>query len=322
MTNPPKKIRIAVSYFEKLNIGVNSIFARLCDSLAISNCTACVQKYTPEDLLEKNDYDAVFLLRGGDAMSSEHIAHYKKNKVLIILWHDDIYCWKTRYFISYSKELMNWFEVSDLIFLPYINTFLKFKKYSKFRNKVIWCPWSVPDSIFETDIGWDSRKDKILLSGWIGRSYPLRNIISKYASTMDGKDLIDTLKHKGYTRESQEGIVTGKAYYDRLKSYKGAVVTTLFAPVNYHVAKYLEIPACGCVPFMEYTPDIHFLGFVDGINCILIDKHNFRQKLVLINSDQAIVIANNARELVRKRHLHSHRARTIISTITNMLELR
>ncbi len=315
-------MRIAVSYFDKLDWWPNKNFKGICDSLFHIPCNATVTRYTPEELLHTKDYDAVFLLRGGDAISDEHIRHYKKHGILIAIWHDDVFRWKTRMFACHSKTLMKWFEVADILFIVWVECFLKFKQYDKFKNKVVWLPWSAFDSIIDTDIAWLSRKDRILLSGSVGKCYPLRKSIAEYSVTDSGKGLLDSLKHYGYRCHSQDKMLTGQAYYDCLKTYKGAVATSGIKPGNFHRAKYMEVSACGCVPFLEYTPDIHFLGFVDGINCILIDKHNFRQKFALINSDRAIVIANNARELVRTRHLHSHRARTIISTITNKLELR
>lgn len=329
-------MKIAVSYFEKLDWWPNKNFKGICDSLLDLSCKATVvKKYTPEELLHTKDYDAVFLLRGGDAMSDEHIRHYRKNDVLVAIWHDDIfrwknlslcrhdiYVWKLRKFACHPKGLMKWFDVADILFLPYVNAFFKFKKYDKYKHKVVWLPWSASDSIMHTNVEWSSRKDKILLSGRMSGHYVFRTAIRHYSLTDSGKSIIDSIEHYGYKRESQNNMITGQRYYDLLMTYKGAVATSSISASDFHRAKYLEITACGCLPFLQYTPDIHFLGFVDGINCILIDKYNFRQKFALINSDRANIIANNARELVRERHLHSHRARTIISTITKKLELR
>jgi len=316
-------MKIAVSYFDKLDWWPNKNFKGICDSLLELSCKAAVvEKYTPQELLHAKNYDAVFLMRGGDAMSGEHIRHYKKHGILIAIWHDDIFSWKTLMFAYPSKGLVKWFEVADILFIVWAECFLKFRRFGKVKNKMVWLPWSASDSILDADIAWSSRKDRILLSGSVGKCYPLRMSIEEYSATDSGKGLVDCLKHYGYRCHSQDKMLTGQAYYDYLKTYKGAVATSGIKPGHYHRAKYIEVSACGCLPFLEYTPDIPFLGFVDGINCILIDKHNFRQKFALVNSDRANVIASNARELVRRRHLHSHRARTIISTITNKLELR
>ena len=310
-----------MSYFDKLDWWPNQNFKGICDSLFNIPCSITVTRYTPEELLNKKDYDAVFLMRGGNALSAEHILHYKSNGTLIALCHDDIFYWRTRLWSCYSKELIKWFDVADIIFTMWMECFLKFKQYNRFKRKLVWLPWSASDSILDANVEWNSRRDKILLSGSTGKCYPFRRIIKDYSISDGGRKLIESIKHYGYRQHSHEKMLIGQSYYDHLKTYKAAIATGGIKPAHYHRAKYMEIAACGCLPFLEHTPDIHFLGFVDGINCILIDKHNYKQKFELIHSDKAFLIANNARELVRKRHLHSHRASTIISTIINKLEL-
>lgn len=328
-------MRIAVSYFEKLEWWPNKNFKGICDSLLDLSCKATVVKYTPQELLHTKDYDAVFLLRGGDAMSDEHIRHYKKNDILVAIWHDDIFCWKNlslcrhdiyiwklRKFACHSEELFKWFDVADILFLPYVNTFGKFKKYNKYKNKVVWMPWSAQDSLLDTEVPWASRKNRVLLSGHMHKQYAMRHVVRKYSLTDSGKGIIDSIKHYGYGEQVQHKMLTGQAYYDYLMTYKGAVATVAVSASDFHRAKYMEISACGCVPFLEYTPDIHYLGFIDGINCILINRYNYQEKFQMIHSEKAALIAQNARELVRARHLHSHRAETIAATIINKLRLR
>lgn len=317
-------MRIAVKYFENLEWLPNKNFKGICDSLLDLPCEATVAKYTTQELLHKRDYDAVFLLRRDalSAMSDEHIRHYKKNDILVALWQDDIFYWKTHLFGCPAKSLMRRFEVADILFIVWVECFLKFRQYDKFKNKVVWLPWSAFDSIMDTDIAWSSRNDRILLSGNVGKTYPFRTSIAEYSVTDSGSEILDSLKHYGYKRHSQDKMLTGQAYYDCLKTYKGAVATAGRRPGNFHRAKYMEVSACGCVPFLEYTPDIHYLGFIDGINCILINRYNYQEKFQMIHSEKAALIAQNARGLVKQRHLHSHRAETIATTIINKLRLR
>ncbi len=315
-------MKIAVSYFDKLETWPNKNFKGICEGLLHTPCKATVAKYTPQELLDAKDYDAVFLLRGGEAISDEHIRHYKSNNILVALWHDDTFRWKTLWFACHSKGLLKWFAAADILFILWVETFLQFRQYDRFKSKVVWLPWSASDSILDTDVDWASRKDKILLSGVQCRGYPLRQRIAEYSGTDSGRQLVDSIPHYGYGRESASRMITGQAYYDCLKTYRGAVVTAGVKPSNFHRAKYMEVSACGCLPFLEYTPDMPFLGFVDGINCVVIDKHNYREKFALLQSEQARVIADNARALVKARHLHSHRAQTILSTIISKLELR
>jgi hypothetical protein len=313
-------MKIAVSYFERLNTWPNTNFKGLCDSILSHPCDVVIAKYSPEELLIKHDYDAVFLLRGGNAISDVYINHYKKYNILIALWHDDLFRWYTRYFAAPSLEFLKWLEAADLVYTMWIECFQSYRLYNKYRGKLIWSPWSVADSIIDSDIDWAQRQDRVLLSGNTSITYPFRRIIKRYASTVRGQSVIDTLEHHGYRAEAKAKMVTGHKYYNLLKTYKGAIATSGKKPGHYHRAKYMEVSACGCLPFLEYTPDLHYLGFIDGINCVIFDRLNFEAKLKIIHTSYAAIIAHNAREMVRQRHLHSHRAKMIISTIVSRLQ--
>lgn len=171
---------------------------------------------------------------------------------------------------------------------------------------------------------WEDRKDKVLLAGRCSAPYPLRRRLFKYARrNRDGN--IDVLHHPGYATTDIQGGVTGRDFHQLLGGYKGAIATTgstrarIRKTTDYTVFKYFEIPACGCVPFMEPTPDLAELGFVDGVNYISITRWNYRKKLRLIHSREAERVARAAQDLVRSRHTHSRRVRLILDTIAHQL---
>ena len=71
----------------------------------------------------------------------------------------------------------------------------------------------------------------------------------------------------------------------------------------YPVAKYFEIPLCGCLVFMQYLPECDDLGFKNWENCIYVNKDNFD---VLIkefrhNVNQFQHIADAGRSLCEQR---------------------
>ena len=90
--------------------------------------------------------------------------------------------------------------------------------------------------------------------------------------------------------------------------------------IDYTVGKYMEIPACGCLPFMEKTPDLSELGFVDGEHYVSINRWNYKKRFEAIYSAEAEGIAKAAQELIRKRHTHSHRVSTILDEIIRRLK--
>ena len=52
--------------------------------------------------------------------------------------------------------------------------------------------------------------------------------------------------------------------------------------------KYFEIPAAGCLTFMEVTEknDCKFLGFEDGKNAIFINEENYKEKFLEFLEDR------------------------------------
>ena len=72
------------------------------------------------------------------------------------------------------------------------------------------------------------------------------------------------------------------------------------------VPKYLEIPLAGCVCFAQDQEDYRKMGFVDGKNCILVNRVNFKGKTGdFVNSDPNDIyyqkVANEGRKLISRK---------------------
>lgn len=93
----------------------------------------------------------------------------------------------------------------------------------------------------------------------------------------------------------------GVSYGDLLAQYTGALALCDW----YVVPKYFEIPLSGCVSFVQWLPELDQLGFVDGKNCIVVNKANFDSKIKQFLDDDIEnyqEIADKGRELVLSRY--------------------
>ena len=85
-----------------------------------------------------------------------------------------------------------------------------------------------------------------------------------------------------------------------MQKYQSAIAAT----TGNYTQKYLEIPAAGCLSFMEVTDKNHanYLNFKDGENAIFVNERNYQQKFeeFLESSDDPIweQIANSGRNHV------------------------
>lgn len=75
---------------------------------------------------------------------------------------------------------------------------------------------------------------------------------------------------------NQTSNACGLPYEHLLYNYCGAIAATTVHPT----IKYCEIAAAGCLTFMEITERNYggYLGFRDGVNCVAINEHNYREK--------------------------------------------
>lgn len=110
------------------------------------------------------------------------------------------------------------------------------------------------------------RKNKIILTGAVGYQYPLRNQIYNFwrwnkESGRGFSKYIDVFNHPGYDRHKNGGR-TGLDYYKLLNGYKGAFMAYLVHPINYPVAKIVEILACGTLGFFQYDKVLDEMGLV------------------------------------------------------------
>ena len=73
------------------------------------------------------------------------------------------------------------------------------------------------------------------------------------------------------------------SYPEYLSQYSAAIAATTYYPTQ----KYWEIPAAGCLTFMEMTKtnDGSYLGFVDNETAIFINEKNYKKKFEDFLSD-------------------------------------
>lgn len=132
-------------------------------------------------------------------------------------------------------------------------------------------------------------KDKILNTGQVGNKKLRSRIINRvihpkrsnwyfYKLRTVCNDLPYVVKQTlgKENPEMKNKNFTGNNYYEFLSEYRAGVAATTFYPT----VKYWEIPAAGCLTFMEIT-DVNYgdyLGFVDKKNAIFINESNYKDK--------------------------------------------
>lgn len=148
------------------------------------------------------------------------------------------------------------------------------------------------------------RKDKILLTGtlWSKHFYGLRIKCGD-------------LNYVEYNSKFSDG------YFKMLAQYRAAIAACSVTSVY----KYFELPACGCLTFMEVTPEngCSELGFIDGENAIFINQDNYAIKTreFINNPDDPKweSIANSGREFVLANYENKIQVDKFISILETLL---
>jgi len=156
---------------------------------------------------------------------------------------------------------------------------------------------------------WSNRiSDRILLTGVIrsDEHYRLRKMCKKQSR----------IKYVG----KGAGFV-GDGYAELLGMYRTAIA----ACSTTSVYKYFEIPACGCLSFMEVNSEngCDNLGFVDGENAVFIDEGNYKKRLKeyikSLNDPKWRRIADNGRRFVLEKYENRVQVKKLIDIINDIL---
>ncbi len=101
-------------------------------------------------------------------------------------------------------------------------------------------------------LNYPNRLDQIILSGARGGGYVSRNSFNMLKQNSDAFfNLIYVLDSPGYKNNEH---MTEMNYYNKLSEFKGAFVGHHEFPLNYLLAKHIEVLMCGCLGFFEPNP--------------------------------------------------------------------
>jgi len=163
------------------------------------------------------------------------------------------------------------------------------KYYPKdFKYKTI--IFGLEPSLYQNVAPFNQRiKDRILNSGAVGNSKLVSKILSQILDRESAahkhyklRAMCNELSYVDYTPTLQSEYVNDK-YPLLLSKYAAAIAATTTFPT----IKYWEIPAAGCLTFMEITPMNRgeYLGFIDNKTAIFIDENNYKKRFVEYLSD-------------------------------------
>ena len=151
--------------------------------------------------------------------------------------------------------------------------------------------FGIEPSLYQNISPFENRiKNRILNSGAIGNAKFLSRIINSIRNPKWNSYRYYTLRTKcnklpyvDYTATLDHNFI-GDRYTLLLQKYGAAIAATSVETT----IKYWEIPAAGCLTFMEITKKNkgNYLGFIDNETSIFIDENNYQEKFREFLSDQ------------------------------------
>ena len=161
-----------------------------------------------------------------------------------------------------------------------------YSKNSKYKTII----FGLEPSLYETVKPFENRiKKRILNSGAIGNTSLFSRLSNKFKPIHGNpfyeyrlRTLCTKLPYVDYTPTLNHEFI-GDKYSILLQKYQAAIAATTFGPT----IKYWEIPAAGCLTFMEITKENGgaYLGYVDGETAIFINENNYEEKFQEYLSD-------------------------------------
>jgi hypothetical protein len=240
---------------------------------------------------------------------------YKKlrgNGTKVAVFWDDIHYWTE----DSLKNRIKMFTNCDVLLLPYYKQFLKREEFKNFWEKAEYFPWYAPDICFKYYKKFNCRKEKYLLTGNASEPYSLRRKLYKIYKR---DELIEILKHPGYDRKKRLHYIIHEKFYEYLSNYQVGFVTTADPPLNYTVAKYFEVPACGCALILQKTPDVVDLGFVEDEHYICINDSNYKDIKTIVKRHNLEQMSNNVLDLIKAKHTLHQRADLLFDIFKNRI---
>ena len=160
-------------------------------------------------------------------------------------------------------------------------------------------------NLFENIIPFRQRiKNKILNSGAVGNTKTLSRIINSIRNPNHNalkyyklRTICNKLPYVDYTSTLQHDYVQDK-YTLLLQKYRACIA----ASTRCVVIKYFEMPASGCLTFMEITKENYCdnLGFEDNKSAVFINEENYKEKfdeyLNDLENPKWEIIAKNGRK--------------------------
>ena len=195
-----------------------------------------------------------------------------------------------------------------------------------FKYKTIF--FGVEPSLYENLSPFKKRiKNKILNSGNIGNTKFFSKLLLKIKNPHWNafkqyylRTLCTNLPYVDYTSTLQHEYINDK-YPLLLQKYSTAIAACTFNPS----AKFWEIPAAGCLTFMEITKKNKgdFLGFIDEESAIFINEKNYQQKfdeyLSDFNNPKWEKIANKGRKFALENFNNDKAVESFVNLIKNIL---
>ena len=282
MENPKSKIRIAFIYSPCETLTKNYFFTTSYHFFMTAlkrypeiDITYFPVKNTFDALDLKGKFDAILLFENRCHCVPEKIINIKKSGIPVIVRVGDLHN-------SYKYDTDDFhekFNVSAYFGYQHEKNFYQYFPKNYEYQVVL---YGLEPSLYKNLVPFSQRiSKKILNSGAVGNTKYLSRIFNKIRNPDNAlyhyklRTLCNKLLYVDYTPTLEHEYV-GDKYPILLQKYCASIAATT---INY-TAKYFEIPAAGCVSFMEVN-DINGaakLGFIDSENSIFINQNNYAKK--------------------------------------------
>jgi len=325
-----KKIRVAFIY-KKSNIFLSlkhfdtTYYHFFMDALKRNSCIDVT--YFPSDNefdthKLKGKFDIILLYENWNYNVPDKLIGIDKIGIPVIARCGDFHATKKYDIISFHEK----YNIDYYFGFSHPDYFYKFYP-KKFKYKTI--IFGLEKSLYQNISPFDDRKkNKILLSGAIAHRNLSSKLKWKLKKPTNGDSIFEyklrticsNLPYVDYTSTLNHDYI-GDKYPLLLEKYQASIAST----TNFPTIKYWEIPAAGCLTFMEITKKNNgeYLGFIDDESSIFINEKNYQDKfneyLENPNLEKWKRIAENGRNHAMKNLNNDIATKELVDLMTELL---